>query len=146
MANGRSEVPTFGPPDIARLADIAAQTHALPAGTPLWRVYSRAGRYPTRWNAFRFFGPSEKSRFDHHEEPARLQQRGILYSAPSIPVCVAEVFQRDRTIDRLAGERQPFQQIIILLATARIQPSVRCMIARRKALVTARWRRAWVAR
>jgi len=104
VANGRPDVPTFGLPDVARFAGIAAQTHTLPAETRLWRVYTRAGRYPTRWNAFRFYGPSEKSRFDHHEEPARLQQRGILYSAPSIPVCVAEVFQRDRTIDRLTGE------------------------------------------
>ena len=104
MTNGRPEVPTFGPPDVARLAGIAAVTHSLQAGARLWRVYFRAGRYPTRWNTFRFFGPSEKNRFDHHDEPARLQQRGILYAAPSIPVCIAEVFQRDRTIDRLTGE------------------------------------------
>lgn len=104
MTTLRPDVPTFGPPDGARLAAIAAETRILPAGAHLWRVYSRSGRYPTRWNAFRFFGPSEKSRFDHHDEPARLQQRGILYAAPSIPVCLAEVFQRDRTIDRLAGE------------------------------------------
>lgn len=104
MPNGRPAIPSFGLPDSARLTGIAAETHTLQAGARLWRIYSRAGRYPTRWNDFRFFGPSEKSRFDHHEEPARLQQRGILYAAPSIPVCIAEVFQRDRTIDRLAGE------------------------------------------
>jgi hypothetical protein len=104
VATHRPDVPTFARPDLARLVGLDPDTRRLPAGTRLWRIYSRAGRYPTRWSAFRYFGPSDKSRFDHHEAPARLQQRGILYAAPDIPVCIAEVFQRDRTIDRQAGE------------------------------------------
>lgn len=104
MTTARPMVPTFGPPDPARLARSAPDIRLLPAGTSLWRVYFRGGRYPALWNAFRFIGPSDKNRFDHHEEPKREQARGILYCAPLIPVCVAEVFQRDRTIDRHAGE------------------------------------------
>lgn len=104
MATERPLIPTFGPPDPARLARPAPDLRLLPAGTRLWRIYFRGGRYPTRWNTLRFIGPSDKNRFDHHEEPKREQARGILYCAPLITVCVAEVFQRDRTIDRQAGE------------------------------------------
>jgi len=104
VASERPIIPTFGPPDPTRLARTAPMAVMLPARTRLWRIYFRGGRYPTRWSVFRFVGPSDRNRFDHHEEPKREQVRGILYCAPVIPVCVAEVFQRDRTIDRYAGE------------------------------------------
>ncbi len=104
MPTKRPSIPTFGTPDPARLARTAPEVCLLPTGTRLWRIYFRGGRYPTRWSAFRFVRPSDKNRFDHHEEPKREQARGIVYCAPLIPVCIAEVFQRDRTLDRHAGE------------------------------------------
>ncbi|MGI8913793.1 MAG: RES domain-containing protein [Chloroflexota bacterium] len=104
MGTGRPALPTFGAPDPIRLTATAPDVFHLTAGSRLWRIYFRGGRYPPRWNGFCFTGPSDKSRFDHHEKPARQQERGILYCASFIPTCVAEVFQRDRTIDRAAGE------------------------------------------
>ena len=59
----------------------------------------------------RYFGPLLSSRFDHHVPPSMTQDRGILYAAPSIVTCVAEVFQVERLIDthdrlpRLVGFR-----------------------------------------
>ncbi len=43
-------------------------------------------------------------RFDHHQPPPRLQERGILYAATQIVTCLAEVFQAQRTIDAYTGE------------------------------------------
>jgi hypothetical protein len=70
----------------------------VPAGTALFRVYFRASRHPTPWNAFRFFGPVN-ARFDHHEEPPHVQDRGILYAATHPRAALAEVFQAGRLID-----------------------------------------------
>ena len=71
------------------------------------RVYFRAGRHPTHWNAFRYFGPTA-SRFDHHLPDSnglgKLQRRGILYAGSSALTCLAEVFQAPgRTINRYRG-------------------------------------------
>lgn len=65
----------------------------------MWRIYNAAGPYPTSWNAFRAYGPT-KSRFDHHLDPPRVQNRGILYGAERHFTCFAEAFQYDRTIHR----------------------------------------------
>ncbi len=92
------------PPPVGALALIAADPYILRAGTELWRIYARGGAYPRAWNKFRAYGPVEDMRFDHHEEPAREQERRILYGASRIPICVAEFFQRTRTIDRRWGE------------------------------------------
>ncbi len=43
------------------------------------------------------------ARFDHHEPPPHLQERGILYAATQIAACVAEVFQAQRLIDVTGG-------------------------------------------
>ncbi len=83
-------------PDVRRLAQ----------GTSLWRVYFRAGRYPSVWYGFRRFGPLSTARFDHHEPDAAgnpwAQDRAILYAALHGPTCIAEVFQSTRIIDRHA--------------------------------------------
>jgi hypothetical protein len=81
---------------------VAADVKVLSVGTRLWRIYFAGGAYSATWNGFRLFGPTN-SRFDHHEEPARLQARGILYAAASPVTCLAEVFQATRVIDRGAG-------------------------------------------
>lgn len=92
------------PPPASVLTNIRAAHHVLSAGTPLWRLYSRRGAHPRAWNVFRSYGPLADMRFDHHEEPVREQARGILYAASLGPICVAEFFQADRTIDRFGGE------------------------------------------
>jgi hypothetical protein len=77
---------------------VPPEWRVVPAGTALFRVYFRASRHPTAWNAFRFFGPVN-ARFDHHEEPPHLQERGILYAASHPRAALAEVFQAGRLID-----------------------------------------------
>jgi RES domain-containing protein len=72
--------------------------HQLTARTALFRVYFRESRHPSTWNAFRFFGPAS-ARFDHHEEPPHVQERGILYAATHPLAALAEVFQAGRLID-----------------------------------------------
>lgn len=88
------------PPPLHVLAGIAVDPYVIATGTLLWRVYPHAGRHPRAWNACRSFGPVKTMRFDHHSDPAREQERRILYGASSIAICVAEFFQEDKTIDR----------------------------------------------
>src|SRR5271170_6489064 len=75
----------------------------LRAGTRLWRIYFLGGAHPGVWNAFRFFGPTH-SRFDHHDDPGRVQAKGILYAGRDPTTCLAEVFQATRVIDRGAND------------------------------------------
>ncbi|MDQ6602168.1 MAG: RES family NAD+ phosphorylase [Chloroflexota bacterium] len=91
-----------GPPPIDDMRRAGTDSHlrTLPAGTELWRVYFRGGAHPTTWNTFRTFGPIVSARFDHHEPPPHEQRRAILYAAIAGPICLAEVFQETRVIDR----------------------------------------------
>lgn len=66
----------------------------------LWRVYFRGSQRPTTWHTFRAYGPVPTARFDHHLPPPCEQERGILYAATEGPICLAEVFQATRVIDR----------------------------------------------
>ena len=90
-------------PDPARLLATEADVRTLERGTRLHRIYSRGGDHPTRWNAFRSFGPL-RSRFDHHlvdpDGNPYAQERSILYAALDLPSAFAEVFQAERRIDR----------------------------------------------
>lgn len=75
----------------------APQLHILRAGTTLVRLYNPA-RFGVGPLTFRRFGPL--LRFDHHPGegsgmkrlPAEDVGRGVLYAAPSLACCVAEVF------------------------------------------------------
>jgi hypothetical protein len=89
-------------PEPPAVLTLPAAIHVLRTGTRLWRVYFAGGAHPTGWDQFRFFGPSN-SRFDHHDSPAAVQSKGILYAAASPLTCLAEVFQATRVIDRSAG-------------------------------------------
>jgi hypothetical protein len=76
----------------------------LHAGTPLARIYFSAGPYPSHWNRFRHVGPTA-ARWDHHlpsssDQPTE-QDRAVLYCAPDLDTCTAEVFQATRRIDRI---------------------------------------------
>ncbi len=93
------------PPSIESLRALGPQVHTLDPGALLWRIYYSGGDHPTVWNGFRAWGPSD-SRFDHHEEPARLQDRQILYAAAGRSAAlttVAEVFQSTRLVERERG-------------------------------------------
>jgi len=92
------------PPPPAALT-LPPTTTSITAGSLLWRVYFRGGGHPGNWSEFRAFGPTD-SRFDHHVPPPRIQSRAILYAAAAIPTCLAEVYQRARTIDR--NDRSPW--------------------------------------
>lgn len=97
-------LPKFpNPPGPEALASVKPEWQICDAGTLLFRIYFRGGPYPGRWNAFRRYGPTS-ARFDHHEPPSRLQERGILYAATQIAACLAEVFQSGRTIDAHQGD------------------------------------------
>ena len=91
------------PPSAEALATIPPEIRQIPAGETLWRLYFRGGQYPTFWNTFRAFGPTD-ARFDHHLPPPRLQVRRVLYGALEGPTCLAEVFQNTRVIDRAAHD------------------------------------------
>jgi hypothetical protein len=84
------------PPDLRRIDPI---WHAVPAGTLLWRLYRQGGPHPARWDEFRRFGPVQTARFDHHQPPPRVQDRGILYLATYGPTPLGEAFQDTHTID-----------------------------------------------
>ena len=87
-------------PGAAVLASVAPAVLTVPAGTRFARVYYAAGRYPTAWNRFRYFGPLN-ARWDHHAPTAAVAPvRGIYYAAPDAKTCLAEVFQMTRRIDR----------------------------------------------
>lgn len=93
------------PPPQSDLVALGAALVPLSAGALVWRVYFRGGDHPTRWNEFRFFGPTD-CRFDHQQPPPRMQSRGVLYAAQSGPTCLAEVYQATRAIDR--ADRDPW--------------------------------------
>ncbi len=93
----------------AAMREIAPEVCVLAAGTRLWRVYFRGGDHPGAWDRMRFFGPLASARFDHHAEPRRVQERGILYAAlgdEAVATCLAEAFQEERLVD--TGRRDPF--------------------------------------
>jgi RES domain len=77
-----------------------AELRVLSAGTQLWRIYFAGGEHATTWNEFRRLGPLGTARFDHHEPPPHLQDRGTLYAADRGPAAFAECFQATRTINR----------------------------------------------
>ena len=88
------------PPPAADLRKIGPEVHVLPRGAIVWRIYFQAGPRPTRWDAFRNFGPTG-ARFDHHDPPRAVQPaKAILYGADAGPTCLAEVFQDTRVVDR----------------------------------------------
>jgi hypothetical protein len=91
------------PPGVAALRGIAPQTLILAADTNFARIYLAGGPHPSRWNQFRSFGPTAARR-DHHlpnsHRVAIEQNRAILYCAPDVDTCAAEVFQATRRIDR----------------------------------------------
>ena len=91
------------PPGVAALRRIDAQTIQLSANTMLARIYFAGGPHPSHWNQFHCFGPTS-ARWDHHlpnvDGDPMDQDRCVLYRAPDVDTCAAEVFQATRRIDR----------------------------------------------
>ena len=85
-------------PDLDRLRAAEPSLTTVASGQLLHRIYERGGDHPTRWSAFRHYGPL--SRFDHHSADEHgspsFQKRGILYAATDVATAVAEFFQRNR--------------------------------------------------
>lgn len=88
------------PPDPEALATTPAAEHTLPAGLELWHVYFQEGAHPRSWYDFRSYGPVASARFDHHVGPPHEQERAIFYGGSRGDLCIAEVFQKERIIDR----------------------------------------------
>lgn len=86
-------------PNDDRLHSTDAEWRIVDPGDVLWRVYFRSGEHPSRWNQFRSFGPTDV-RFDHHLEGQPEAGRSVMYLAASPVTCLAEVFQKTRTIHR----------------------------------------------
>lgn len=81
---------------------MAPQWYPVAGGDEFWRIYFRGGAHPLRWNQFRRFGPAD-ARFDHHLNSNGAQC--VLYLAKSPVTCIAEIFQKTRTIHR--GHHKP---------------------------------------
>jgi RES domain len=95
------------PPPVATLRLVSPDVDTLPADTRLWRIYFRGGSHPATWDQMRYYGPLRSARFDHHLDPPKVQDRGILYAATgddAIATCVAEVFQDTRLVDTRRNE------------------------------------------
>ena len=96
------KVPRYPYPE--QLARVDPEWYPVATGDELWRIYFRAGHHPSRWNQFRSFGPTD-ARFDHHLDEATDDHRSVMYLAKSPVTCLAEVFQKTRTIHR--SDRKP---------------------------------------
>ncbi len=86
-------------PNLGRLESVEPEWYPVEPGDELWRVYFRGGEHPSRWNQFRTFGPAD-ARFDHHLEDRADTGRAVMYLALSPVTCLAEAFQKTRTIHR----------------------------------------------
>ena len=96
-------MPKFPEPP-ADLAAIPPATRILPTGLELWHLYFQGGAHPRSWYGFRSYGPVASARFDHHIGPPHDQERAIFYGGSLGNLCVAEVFQQERVIDRRKDE------------------------------------------
>ena len=77
----------------------------LPAGSLLARIHFTTGPHPAAWNTWRTHGPLAIGRFDPHPLPITNHRvHGVIYASLAdaqfdpMTHCLAEVFQRDRTI------------------------------------------------
>jgi hypothetical protein len=87
------------PPPAERLRYQPEHLHEVDTGTVLWRVHRTSGDHVVPWNQLRYWGPSPTMRFDPHEPPPRTQDRGVTYTALTVPTALAEVFQQRRVIN-----------------------------------------------
>jgi hypothetical protein len=91
------------PPPAGELHYEHQHLYELNGDTVLWRVHRTAGGHVVGWDQLRYWGPSTAMRFDPHEPPPRVQDRGVSYTALSVPTALAEVFQQRRVINTHRG-------------------------------------------
>jgi RES domain len=87
------------PPRPGELEFQREHLRVAPTTTVLWRVHRTIGEHVVPWNQLRYWGPASAMRFDPHEPPAHVQDRGVTYAAVSVPTALAEVFQQTRVIN-----------------------------------------------
>ncbi len=79
------------PPAPEELEFPTAHLHVITADVVLWRVHRTSGEYVVPGNRLRYWGPASTMRFDPHEPPPRVQDRGVSYAAltcqPDWPKC-----------------------------------------------------------
>lgn len=91
------------PPEPGELQFPPEQLRTVEPDVVLWRVHRTSGEHVVPWSRLRYWGPAATMRFDPHEPPPRLQDRGVSYAALSVPTALAEVFQRTRVINIRRG-------------------------------------------
>lgn len=91
------------PPNPGELEFQPEHLHVVTVETVLWRVHRTSGEHIVPWNQLRHWGPAATMRFDPHDPPPRVQDRGVSYAALSVPTALAEVFQRTRVINTRRG-------------------------------------------
>lgn len=91
------------PPKPGQLEFAAAHFRSVPVETVLWRVHRTSGDHVVAWNRLRYWGPASTMRFDPHEPSPHTQDRGVSYTALTVPTALAEVFQHTRVINLRRG-------------------------------------------
>lgn len=91
------------PPPAEQLRCRPEHLHQLDTDAVLWRVHRASGEHIVPWNELRYWGPSPTMRFDPHQPPSRMQNRGVGYAALTVPTALAEVFQQRRVINTRRG-------------------------------------------
>ncbi|MCF8609690.1 RES family NAD+ phosphorylase [Gordonia sp. HY285] len=73
------------PPDPSRFPDLEeGHVRTVDVGVRVGRIYFAGGDFPTTWDGFRWFGPTN-SRFDHYRQPAGVHaDRAIMYLGAAI--------------------------------------------------------------
>ena len=109
------------PPTAEALRSLGLHAEDVVAVAPhsiLWRIHRTTGLHVAAWNALRYFGPVDGMRFEPHDPPPHAQTKGVFYAALDVRTCVAEVFQRGRTVDRHDGN--PYLTGMRLTRTVRL--------------------------
>jgi hypothetical protein len=91
------------PPAPDELQFAAEHLRVVTTDVALWRVHRTSGEHVVPWNQLRYWRPASTMRFDPHEPPPHLQDRGVSYTALDVPTALAEVFQRTRVINTRRG-------------------------------------------
>jgi RES domain len=91
------------PPRPGELELREADLHTL-ASDPLWRLHRTSGAHVVVWNQLRYYGPIETMRFDPHDPPPHVGDRGVSYAATDVPTVVAEVFATTPYVNLTRGD------------------------------------------
>ena len=88
------------PPDPALVSTIEPVRVTIGRGEVLWRIHTTSGDHRSAWDEFRTWGPVPGMRFDPQLPPPGPSAEGVMYVAPTLATCLAEVFWETRRIVR----------------------------------------------